>query len=240
MYLYGLAIYALAVVTLVYGICFVGSVFVARNIDNGKAAPLAEALFINVLLISLFGLQHSVMARRSFKKVWTRIIPPYLERSTYLLSTCIVLIMLFVHWRPIPGEVWRVDASAGILLIRGVFWLGVGILFTALFLIDHLSLVGLRQIHDRITGREYREPAFETPFLYKYVRHPQMTGVLLAFWAAPVMTWGHLFFAVTATLYIRVAVIFEERDLVRTYGGLYESYRSSLPMFFPWPGKRMD
>jgi protein-S-isoprenylcysteine O-methyltransferase Ste14 len=116
--------------------------------------------------------------------------------------------------------------------------MGVGILFTSLFLIDHLSLVGLRQIHDRVTGREYREPAFETPLLYQYVRHPQMAGVLLAFWAAPVMTWGHLLFALMATLYIRVAVIFEERDLVRTYGGVYESYRKSLPMFFPRPGKR--
>ena len=232
--LYGLVVYVFFLATFLYAIGFIGSVFVPKSIDTGAPAPLAQALVVDLLLLGLFAVQHSVMARRSFKRWWTRIVPPVVERSTYVLAATLALALLLWQWRAIPEPiVWSVKSASGAQLLWAVFWLGWAVLLVSTFLINHFELFGLRQVFSRLTGRELPEPEFRTPFFYRYVRHPIYLGFLLSFWAAPIMTAGHLLFSIGATGYILVGIWFEERDLSAQFGERYHRYRSQVGMLLP-------
>jgi len=233
--LYALAVYVFFAGTFAYAACFIGGFAVPKTIDSGAAAPLAEALAVNLVLLGIFAVQHSVMARRGFKAWWTRIVPPAIERSTYVLAATAALALLLWQWRPIAEPViWRVESPLGAGLLWGVFWLGWVVLLTSTFLINHFELFGLSQAFSRLAGRESGEPEFRTPAFYRYVRHPIYLGFALAFWAAPVMTAGHLLFAAGATGYILVGIWFEERDLVAQFGERYRAYREQVGMLLPW------
>jgi len=233
-FLYGLVAYALCLGTLLYAIGFVGNLFVPKAIDTGAPVFLADALLVNLLLLGLFAVQHSVMARRSFKRWWARIVPPAMERSTYVLAASLALALILWQWRPIPEPVvWNVESRTGANLLWAVFWLGWAVMLLSTFLINHFELFGLRQVYARLAGRELPEPAFRTPLLYRYVRHPLYLGLLLGFWAAPVMTAGHLLFSIGCTGYILVGIWFEERDLIARFGDQYRRYRNQVGMLLP-------
>jgi protein-S-isoprenylcysteine O-methyltransferase Ste14 len=231
--LFAIIAYAIFFATFLYLIVFVGDFsFAGRTVDVGPESPVAMAVLIDVALISLFGLQHSVMARPAFKRWWTRIIPASCERSTYVLISSALLILIFWQWRPIAATVWRVEGWPAAML-TAIFWMGwlIGLLST--FQIDHFELFGVRQVVDALRGAADRMQAFKTPLLYRLVRHPLMSGMLLAFWATPHMTAGHLLFAIMSTAYILVGVRLEERDLVAAFGASYEQYRRRVPMLLP-------
>lgn len=233
-FLYGLVAYALCLGTLLYAIGFVGNLFVPKAIDTGAPVFLADALLVNLLLLGLFAVQHSVMARRSFKRWWARIVPPAMERSTYVLAASLALALILWQWRPIPEPVvWNVESRTGANLLWAVFWLGWAVMLLSTFLINHFELFGLRQVYARLAGRELPEPEFRTPLLYRYVRHPLYLGLLLGFWAAPVMTAGHLLFSIGCTGYILVGIWFEERDLIARFGDQYRRYRNQVGMLLP-------
>jgi protein-S-isoprenylcysteine O-methyltransferase Ste14 len=195
---------------------------------------LAEAVLVNLLFLTVFALQHSIMARRSFKRWWTSIVSPAVERSTYVLAATVALALLLWQWRPIAEPViWRVENPLAIHALWALFWLGWATLLLATFLINHFELFGLRQVFSRLIGREIPETEFRTPFIYRYVRHPIYLGFLLGFWAAPVMTAGHLLFSIGATGYILVGIWFEERDLVAVFGDRYRRYREQVGMLLP-------
>ena len=235
---YGLLVYLFFAATFAYAVLFVGNLAVPKSIDSGAAGPLAQSLVVNLVLLALFAVQHSVMARRSFKRWWTRIIPPAAERSTFVLASTTALALLLWQWRPIPEPVlWRVASPAGVAVLQGVFWLGWVVALVSTFLIDHFELFGLRQAHARLTGRQPAPPQLVTPWLYRHVRHPLYLGFLLAFWAAPVMTAGHLLFSLGMTGYILIGIWFEERDLVAQFGERYRAYRRQVGMLLPWPGR---
>jgi len=233
-FLYGLIAYAACLGALLYLIGFSGDVLVPRSVDSGTAATLAEALCINVLLLSLFAVQHSMMARQAFKRVWTRIVPRTVERSTYVLTTSIVLALLFWQWRPIPEPiVWRVGNAAAVELLWAMFWLGWVLVLISTFLINHFELFGLQQVFARLTGRTMPASEFRTPLFYRYVRHPLYVGILLSLWSVPVMTAGHLLFSMGLSSYIFAGIWFEERDLIAQFGERYRRYRAEVGMLVP-------
>jgi protein-S-isoprenylcysteine O-methyltransferase Ste14 len=232
---YGVASYVLFLAAFLYAVGFVGNLVVPKSIDSGPSDRLPAALLADTLLLLLFAVPHSIMARPAFKRWWTKFVPPPVERSTYVLVSSLLLGLLFWQWRPIPAVVWNVGHPAGRWLLHAVFWAGWAIVLVSTFLIDHFDLFGLRQVYLSASGREHTPPAFRTPGLYRYVRHPLMTGFLLAFWATPTMTAGHLLFAAATTGYILIALQLEERDLVGYHGDQYRAYRKQVGMLLPLP-----
>jgi protein-S-isoprenylcysteine O-methyltransferase Ste14 len=234
---YGVGAYALFFVTYLYAIGFVGNLLVPVSIDGAPQLPLGEALATNVVLLGIFAIQHSVMARPAFKRWWTRIVPAPIERSTYVLLSSLALIALFAFWQPLGGVVWNVTDPAGQAALYGVFALGWLVVLVSTFLINHFDLFGLRQVWLFLMGRRYTPLAFKTPLFYKYVRHPLYVGWFMAFWATPVMTVTHLVFAIATTAYILIAIRLEERDLLEIHPE-YRGYRAQVPMLVPRPGRR--
>lgn len=234
-FLYGAFCYSVFLGAFLYAVGFVGNLVVPKSIDaGGEALPFGWALAINLGLLSLFAVQHSGMARQGFKRVWTRVVPKHVERATYTLAASLCLIAMYAFWVPMPETVWSIDNEVG----RGLMWAaqfgGWAIVFLSTVMINHFDLFGMRQVWTQLKGEAYRELGFRTVGFYKLVRHPIQTGFLLAFWATPEMTVGHLLFSVVATAYIVVAVKhFEERDLIREHGARYRAYMERTPAFFP-------
>ncbi len=241
--LYGVACYAVFFATFLYAIGFVAGIGVPKHIDSGTTGTVASALAIDIALLGLFAVQHSGMARPGFKRWWTRIVPVPIERSTYVLLSSVALIVLFVFWRPLPQQVWNVGNDAAYVALQGLSALGWLLVLTGTFLISHFDLFGLRQVWRYSRGRDADEGVspFITRAFYRIVRHPLMLGFLVAFWATPTMTFGHLLFALATTGYILVAVRFlEERDLVAMYGDTYRDYQRRVPMILPVPKRTPD
>jgi protein-S-isoprenylcysteine O-methyltransferase Ste14 len=233
-FLYGLVAYLVFFVSFLYAIGFVSGLVVPKTIDTGEAAPTAGALIVNILLMSVFAVQHSVMARRQFKQWWTQYVSKSVERSTYVLFASLALILLFWYWRPIPAVVWQVADPQIAIAISGLSMVGWLIVLTSTFLINHFELFGLHQVANNLAGRPMPAPRFRTPLFYKFVRHPIYLGFIIAFWAAPTMTIGHLLFAVVTTAYILVGILLEERDLVDLFGDDYRRYKDRVSMLVPW------
>lgn len=233
-FLYGLVNYVIFLAVFLYAIAFVGDFWVPRTIDSGgPETAFWPALFINAGLLGLFAVQHSGMARQGFKDWWTNIVPEPIERSTYVLFTNVVLILLFWQWRPLTDVIWQVDAAWGQYALWGLFGLGWGLVLIATFMISHAHLFGVKQVYEHMQGEVLSHPDFQTPGLYRYVRHPLLLGFLIAFWATPHMTVGHLGFAVATTGYCFVGLYLEERDLLARFGEQYRRYRERVPMIVP-------
>ncbi len=232
---YGAVVYVFFLAVFLYAIGFVEGLIVAKDIDAGTVVSPLIAVAINLVLLTAFALQHSIMARPAFKRWWTQFVPKPIERSTYVLFATLLLALVIWQWRPIPAVVWEVDSAAWRLAIYIVSFSGWGVLLLSTFLIDHFDLFGLRQVLRNQRGQVTNDPHFQTPLLYKLVRHPLYLGFIIAFWAAPTMTVGHLLFAAVTTAYIVVAIQFEERDLIAVFGERYRDYRRRVPMLIPWP-----
>jgi methanethiol S-methyltransferase len=233
--LFGTIAYLIFFLTFLYLIAFVGDLpWVDRTVDRGGiAGDATTALIINVALIALFGLQHSVMARKGFKQAWTRIIPAPVERSMFVLFASLVLIVLFVFWRPIPTVIWSVENEAARMILWALFGVGWLVVLLSTFLISHFELFGMKQVWDHMRSRTAAEPVFRQPLFYRFVRHPLYLGFFIAFWATPRMTAGHLLLAVGMSVYMLIAIRYEERDLVRMFGVQYEEYRGRVGMLTP-------
>jgi methanethiol S-methyltransferase len=232
--LYGFAAYLAFLLAILYAIGFVTGLVVSKTIDTGTVVPLSEAVVVDILLLSLFAFQHSVMARKPFKRWWTRLVPVSIERSTYVLFASLTLMVLMWRWLPIPGAIWEIHDPRVAMAITGLSLFGWLLVFLSTFLINHFELFGLQQVIANVARRSMPEPRFKTPVLYKIVRHPIYLGFIIAFWAAPVMTLGHLLFAVVTTAYIFVGIILEERDLVELFGDDYRRYRQRVAMLIPF------
>lgn len=231
--IYGVASYVAFFATFLYAIGFLGNFGVPKSIDSGAEGSMLTAVAVDGGLLALFALQHSIMARPWFKRAWTRIVPDPAERSTYVLFSSVAMALMFYFWQPIGGVIWDVGEGPMQTMMLGVYGVGLLVVLLSTFLINHFDLFGLRQVWLYATGRPYTHLEFRTPFFYQYVRHPLYVGWLMTFWAAPVMTSAHLFFAVMTTAYIFVAIRFEEADLVAVHGRKYERYREQVPMIMP-------
>jgi protein-S-isoprenylcysteine O-methyltransferase Ste14 len=232
-FLFGLAAYIVFLGTFLYAIGFVAGVVVPKSIDTGPVTPVVQSVVINVLLLALFAVQHSVMARKTFKHWWTQFIPKAIERSMYVLLASLALILLFWLWQPIHPVVWRVTDPATEAVLFGLSLFGWVIVLFSTFLINHFELFGLRQVMNESAARSVPAPTFRTPLLYNLVRHPIYVGFIIAFWATPVMTCGHLLFATVTTAYILIGIALEERDLIEAFGDEYRRYRRRVGMLLP-------
>ena len=235
---FGIVSYLVFLATFLYAIAFVGGFAVPTQIDGGPRGPIGLAMAIDVGLLTLFAVQHSVMARRWFKEWFTQIVPWTIERSTYVLCASLALLFLFWQWRPIGIEIWTVESSAARVVLRVLFAAGWSAVLIVTFLINHFDLFGLRQVWLPLVGKPYTRVSFKTPLPYRFVRHPLYVGFLLAFWMTPTMTLAHLLFALATTAYIVLAIQFEERDLVAEHGAAYEEYRRRVPMLVPGRRRR--
>ena len=235
---YGVFSYLVFFGTFLFAVGFIGNFGVPRTLDGEANGSFVLNLLIDAGLLTLFAVQHSVMARKWFKDWWTRMVPPPIERSTYVLFSSLALILLFWQWRPLGGVVWSVENPFGTVVLRSLFAFGWLLVLVSTFLINHFDLFGLRQVWFYLLGKPYEPLKFGTPALYRIVRHPLYVGWFFAFWMTPVMTFAHLLFAVATTAYILLAIQFEERDLLREHGEEYEAYRRAVPMLVPFTGKR--
>jgi methanethiol S-methyltransferase len=237
--IYGAAVYVFFLGTFLYAIGFVGNIpgLGLKTIDSGVMGDRITTIIIDLVLLGLFAVQHSVMARQGFKRWWTRIVPPSLERSTFVLFASAVLALVIWQWRPMPDLVWSIEDPIWRVVLFALFGLGWVILLTATFLINHFELFGLQQVYENWRGHRFTPPGFKTPGLYKLVRHPIYLGFILGFWATPQMSEGHLLFAVATTGYIFIGIFFEERDLIANFGDEYRRYRQRVPMLFPFLGR---
>lgn len=233
-FMYGILSYLIFFGSFVYLILFTGDILVPKTVNTGVASSWGEALLVNLGLIFLFGLQHTVMARKSFKKWWATIIPKPIERSTYVLFSSFAILLLLWLWKPMTGTIWNVESNWGSLILQWAFWLGWLILFLSTWMIDHFNLFGLKQVWNYMKKNNQNPPEFMEPGFYKYVRHPLMLGFLIAFWATPHMTVGHLVFSTGMTLYIFVGVYFEEKSMMRRFGDDYQEYKERVPKFIPF------
>ena len=231
--IYGFVAYVLFFVTFLYAIGFVGNLVVPKSIDSPAGVFSPTALVIDALLLGIFAIQHSGMARPGFKRVWTKVVPAPIERSTYVVLASLSLDLLYWQWRPMNESIWAVQNSIGAHALLGLSFLGWLIVLATTFMISHFDLFGLRQVAIYATGKQYTPIGFRTPMLYRFVRHPLYVGFLIAFWATPSMTLGHLVFAIATTGYILIAVQLEEKDLTQVFGTTYEQYREQTSMLVP-------
>jgi len=238
-FLYGVVSYVVFLVSFLYAIGFVGNLVVPKAIDTGLEGPAGQALLVDVVLLGLFAVPHSMMARPGFKRWWTQIVPRAVERSTYVLISSLLLLLLFWKWQPITGAVWNLENPISVVALYALFWLGWGLVLYSTFAIDHFDLFGLRQVWFRFRGVAYLPVPFVQPTLYKFVRHPLLLGFLIAFWSTATMTQGHLLFSAATTGYVLIGIFLEERDLMAAHGKAYEHYRREVRMLLPLGRRRV-